>query len=215
MMAAPDHLLNILLHFSHFLGLFLQKYGNWVYAVLFCVVFAETGLVVTPVLPGDSMLFVCGTLAGSGKMSLMVLLPLLIGAAILGDAVNYALGRYWGVRLFSGRWRLQQKHLEQTEAFYRRHGGKTVIAGRFLPVVRTFVPFVAGTARMGYARFFSFNVSGALIWVGGLLSAGFFLGRIPWVKTWLSPILVVLVVLSLLPAAAAFAQGYLVRRKNA
>ncbi len=215
MAMSPDQLLNILLHFDRFLGLFLQEYGNWVYAALFLVVFAETGLVFTPVLPGDSMLFVCGTLAGSGKMSLMVLLPLLIVAAILGDAVNYALGRTWGVRLFSGRWRLQQKHLVQTEAFYRLHGGKTVIIGRFLPVIRTFVPFVAGTAKMGYFRFFGFNVSGALLWVGGLLSAGFFLGRLPWVKSWLSPILVVLVVLSLLPAAATFAQSYRARRKNA
>ena len=198
------HLLQVVLHFDHWLAVFLQEYGAWVYLGLFLILFAETGLVVMPILPGDSMLFVCGTLAGAGHMSLMILIPALILAAVLGDALNYGIGRRFGPGLFSGRWRLQPAHLASTKEFYHKHGGKAVIIGRFLPIIRTFVPFVAGTARMPWARFTSFNILGAFLWVGGLLLAGYFLGRLPWVKAYLTPFLLLIIVVSLFPAFVAW-----------
>ncbi|MEY2343117.1 VTT domain-containing protein [Acidithiobacillus sp. IBUN Pt1247-S3] len=201
------HLLQVLLHFDQWLALFLQEYGAWVYLGLFLILFAETGLVVMPILPGDSMLFVCGTLAGAGHMSLVILVPSLVLAAVLGDALNYVIGRRFGPGLFSGRWRLQPAHLAMTEAFYRKHGGKAIIIGRFLPIIRTFVPFVAGIARMSWARFTAFNVVGAFLWVGGLLFAGYFLGRLPWVKAYLTPFLLLIIFLSLLPALFAWLQN--------
>ena len=203
----PDihHLLRILLHFDQYLTILLQEYGAWVYALLFLILFAETGLVIMPVLPGDSMLFICGTLAGVGVMSAPGLLGLLVTAAVLGDAVNYAVGRRWGVHLFGGRL-LNVRHLDTTRRFYVRHGGKTVIIARFLPVIRTFAPFVAGIAAMPYRRFLGFNLTGAILWVGGLLGAGYFLGRFPWVKSHLSMVLVAIIVVSLIPAVLAWLQ---------
>ncbi|WP_312261870.1 VTT domain-containing protein [Candidatus Igneacidithiobacillus taiwanensis] len=200
------HLLQVLLHFDQWLAVFMREYGAWVYLGLFLIIFTETGLVIMPVLPGDSMLFVCGTLAGAGHMSLAVLIPSLLLAAVLGDALNYGIGRRFGPALFSGRWRLQAKHLASTEAFYHRHGGKAVVIGRFLPIIRTFVPFVAGIARMPRLRFSAFNLLGALLWVAGLLLAGYFLGRLPWVKAYLTPFLLLIIVLSLLPALFAWLQ---------
>ena len=199
------HLVQILLHFDQYLILFLQEYGAWVYALLFLILFAETGLVVMPVLPGDSMLFICGTLAGAGIMSAPWLLGLLVAAAVLGDAVNYWVGRRWGVHLFGGRL-LNVRHLDTTQRFYARHGGKTVIVARFLPVIRTFAPFVAGIAAMPYRRFFGFNLTGAFLWVGGLLGAGYFLGRFHWVKSHLNMVIVAIIVISLIPAALAWLQ---------
>ncbi|MBU2762948.1 VTT domain-containing protein [Acidithiobacillus caldus] len=199
-------LLQQLLHFDQYLALWVQHYGLWIYLALFLILFAETGLVVTPILPGDSMLFVCGTLAGAGLMSLPWLLLSLMTAAVLGDALNYYLGHRYGICLFGGRW-LRVAYLRRTEAFYERHGGKAVVIGRFLPIIRTFVPFVAGIARMSYARFLRFNLLGALLWVGGLLLAGYFLGAVPWVKSHLNLVLVSLILLSLLPAAWTGLQG--------
>ncbi|WP_291511952.1 VTT domain-containing protein [Acidithiobacillus sp.] len=203
-------LLQQLLHFDQYLVPWVQQYGPWIYLGLFLILFAETGLVVTPILPGDSMLFVCGTLAGAGLMSLSALLSSLITAAVLGDGLNYYLGRRYGVRLFGGRW-LRREYLQRTEAFYERHGGKAVVIGRFLPIIRTFVPFVAGIARMPYARFLRFNLFGAVLWVGGLVLAGYFLGAVPWVKSHLNLVLVALILLSLLPAAWTGVQGRLSR----
>lgn len=204
-MSEVHQLLQVLLHFDHYLLLFLQDYGAWVYALLFLILFAETGLVILPILPGDSMLFVCGTLAGVGAMNVFGLLGLLVTAAVLGDALNYWIGRHWGVHLFGGKL-LNIQHLETTQHFYERHGGKTVVIARFLPIIRTFAPFVAGIAAMPYRRFFGFNLTGAVLWVGGLLGAGYFLGSIPWVKAHLNVVLVVLILLSLLPAAWAWLQ---------
>ena len=201
------HLLQVALHFDQWLALFLQEYGAWVYLGLFLILFAETGLVIMPILPGDSMLFVCGTLAGAGHMSLAILIPLLVSAAVLGDALTYGLGRRFGPHLFSGRWRLQPGHLAKTEAFYRKHGGKAIIIGRFLPIIRTFVPFVAGIARLPWARFTSFTVVGAVLWIVGLLFAGFFLGRLPWVKAYLTPFLLLIILIALFPAFLAWFQN--------
>ena len=193
-MSDIHHLVQILLHFDQYLILFLQEYGAWVYALLFLILFAETGLVIMPVLPGDSMLFICGTLAGAGIMSAPWLLGLLVAAAVLGDAVNYWVGRRWGVHLFGGRL-LNVRHLDTTQRFYARHGGKTVIVARFLPIIRTFAPFVAGIAAMPYRRFFGFNLTGAFLWVGGLLGAGYFLGRFHWVKSHLNMVIVAIIVI--------------------
>ncbi len=198
------HVLQILLHFDQWLQVFLGEYGSWVYLGLFLIILAETGLVLMPFLPGDSMLFVCGALAGAGSMSFGILLLTLVLAAIMGDALNYSIGRRFGRKLFTGRWYLRQKDLDRTELFYRRHGGKAVIIGRFLPIIRTLVPFVAGIAQMPRSLFGLFNAIGAILWVGGLLSAGFFLGRIPWVKAYLTPVLLVLILVSLLPALGAW-----------
>ena len=202
-MSGLSGVFHVLLHFDQYLVLFLREYGIWVYALLFLILFAETGLVIMPVLPGDSVLFVCGTLAGAGVMSAPWLLGVLISAATLGDAVNYWMGRRWGGRLFGGRL-LNAYHLDLTRRFYVRHGGKAVIIARFLPIIRTFVPFVAGIAAMPYRRFFGFNLSGAVLWVGGLLGAGYFLGRFPWVKSHLSMVLVMIIAISLLPALLAW-----------
>ena len=202
-MSGLSGIFHVLLHFDQYLVPFLREYGIWVYVLLFLILFAETGLVIMPVLPGDSMLFVCGTLAGAGVMSAPWLLGVLISAATLGDAVNYWMGRRWGVRLFGGRL-LNAYHLDLTRRFYVRHGGKAVIIARFLPIILTFVPFVAGIAAMPYHRFFGFNLSGAVLWVGGLLGAGYFLGGFPWVKSHLSMVLVMIIAISLLPALLAW-----------
>lgn len=204
-MSDVHHLLQMLLHFDHYLLLFLQEYGAWVYALLFLILFAETGLVIMPILPGDSMLFVCGTLAGVGVMSAPWLLFLLVTAAVLGDAVNYWVGKRWGVHLFGGKL-LNIRHLESTQRFYARHGGKTVVIARLLPIIRTFAPFVAGIAAMPYRRFVVFNLTGAFLWVGGLLGAGYFLGSFPWVKTHLNLVLIAIILISLLPAGFAWLQ---------
>lgn len=196
----------VIMHLDRYLAALLQAYGYWVYALLFLIIFAETGFVVTPVLPGDSLLFVCGTLAGSGIMEGWVLALLLISAAVLGDAANYFIGRRWGLRLFAGRrWRLlNARHLQLTQDFYGRHGGKTVIIARFLPIIRTFAPFVAGLAAMAYGRFAAFNAVGAVLWVGGLLGAGYFLGHLRWFQENLTMALLGIILISLLPAFLAW-----------
>jgi membrane-associated protein len=185
----------------------VAEYGRWVYGLLFVVIFAETGLVVTPFLPGDSLLFVAGTVtaaAGSG-LQVHVLTVTLIAAAILGDSVNYAVGHWIGPRVFDRDRRfIRREHLAQTQAFYDRYGAITIIIGRFVPIVRTFAPFLAGVAGMSYARFFAYNAIGGIVWVASLVYAGYLFGNIPWVKDNLTLIVIGIVVLSLLPAVVTF-----------
>ena len=175
---------DLMLHLDTHLAALVTQYGAWVYAILFAIVFCETGLVVTPFLPGDSLLFVAGALAAAGGMQIGLLIVLLVIAAVLGDAVNYAVGAWFGPKVF--RWEnsrfFNRAAFERTHAFYATHGGKTVIIARFMPLIRTFAPFVAGVARMRYARFAMFNVSGALLWVVSLTLAGYWFGNLPWVK---------------------------------
>lgn len=184
-------LLDFVLHVDAHLGAFVQNYGAWVYALLFVVVFVETGVVVMPFLPGDSLLFVVGALAGAGKLDWTLAAAVLLAAAILGDQCNYSIGRYFGPRVF--QWEnsrfFNRKAFDRAHAFYEQYGGVTVILARFMPFIRTFVPFVAGVAAMTRSRFTMFNVTGALIWVIGVSGAGYLFGNIPWVKANLSIII--------------------------
>jgi membrane-associated protein len=198
--------LDIVLHLDRHLVAMVQEYGVWVYAILFAIIFSETGFVVTPFLPGDSLLFVAGAVAASGAMDVNLLVFLLVVAAVTGNMVNYAVGRWLGKRFFTdrgSRW-LNPKHLEKAHAFYEHHGGKAVIISRFLPIVRTYIPFVAGLGAMDPGRFTAFNVAGAVLWVASLAYAGFFFGNIPWIKGNLTLIIVGIIVVSLVPVVWAW-----------
>jgi membrane-associated protein len=182
------------------------QYGHWLYALLFLIIFAETGLVVFPFLPGDSILFIAGTVVATADLNVHVLVVVLMTAAILGDTVNYSVGHYIGPRVFDkpdSRW-FRQEHLRRTQAFYDKYGGVTIIIGRFVPIIRTFAPFLAGVAGMSYRRFLSFNVIGAITWIMSLVYAGYLFGNIPWVKQNLTLIVLGIVVISLIPAATTF-----------
>ena len=182
------------------------QYGAWLYAILFVVIFAETGLVVCPFLPGDSILFIAGTVVAAAGLDVHVLVVVLIAAAVLGDSVNYGVGHYIGPKVFErpdSRW-FRKQHLLRTQAFYERYGGVTIIIGRFVPIIRTFAPFLAGVAGMSYRRFLCYNVVGACLWIALLVYAGFLFGNIPWVKDNLSLIVVAIVVVSLIPAVTTF-----------
>lgn len=192
---------DVFLHLDNYLGVFLHDYGAWIYLLLFLIVFAETGLVIMPFLPGDSLLFVAGTLAATGGMNVLWLAALLSAAAILGDTVNFWVGNYLGSKLLHGknsRW-INKKHLDYTHAFYQRHGGKTIVIARFIPILRTFAPFVAGLGRMPYSRFMVYNVFGGLVWVVSLLLAGYYFGNLPWVKQNLSLVIVGIILVSISP----------------
>ena len=192
---------DLVVHLDQHLLWVAQNYGGWIYAVLFVIVFCETGLVVTPFLPGDSLLFVAGTIAGAGEMNVHLMAALLTLAAVLGDSLNYAVGHYLGPRVFryEDSWFFKKAYIERTHAFFERHGGKTIVIARFLPIVRTYAPFVAGIGRMQYGRFLAFNVGGALLWVVLLTYAGYFFGNLPLVKNNLSLVIVGIVLLSISP----------------
>jgi membrane-associated protein len=198
--------LDVVLHLDRHLVAMVQQYGVWIYAILFAIIFAETGFVVTPFLPGDSLLFVAGAVAASGAMDVNLLVVLLIVAAVAGNTVNYAVGRWLGKRFFNdrgSRW-LNPRHLEKAHAFYEEHGGKAVIISRFLPIVRTYIPFVAGLGAMEPGRYTAFNVAGGALWVASLCYAGFFFGNIPWIKGNLTLIIVGIIAVSLVPVAWAW-----------
>jgi membrane-associated protein len=184
-------LIDFILHVDVHLANFVEAHGVWVYALLFAIIFVETGLVVMPLLPGDSLLFVVGALCGVGLMSLPLSIGLLIAAAILGNQTNYAVGSYFGPRVFqweNSRW-FNKRAFEQAHAFYEKHGGITLIAARFMPFVRTFAPFVAGVAQMSRSKFTLFDVTGAVLWVGGVTTAGYLFGNIPFIKANLDKII--------------------------
>jgi membrane-associated protein len=194
-------LLDLVLHLDKHLAAFVQSHGGWIYFLLFMIVFAETGLVITPFLPGDSLLFVAGTLAAAGGMDVVLLMVILIIAAILGDTVNYWVGHLIGPRVFRRKESLffKPQYLEYTHAFFERHGGKTIIIGRFLPIIRTFAPFVAGIGSMTYGRFLLYNVAGAFLWVVSLVMLGFLFGNLRIVKENLTLVIVGIIILSLVP----------------
>ncbi len=184
-------LLDFVLHVDQHLSTFVQTYGQWVYALLFLIIFVETGVVVMPFLPGDSLLFVVGAMCGAGLMDLPLSMGLLTAAAILGDQVNYSLGRYFGPKVFQweqSRW-FNRKAFDQAHAFYEQYGGITIVLARFLPFLRTFAPFVAGVAQMTRRKFTLYNVSGGALWVVSLTLAGYLFGNIPWVKSNLEKII--------------------------
>jgi len=207
-------LLDFILHVDVHLATFVQTYGTWVYALLFLIIFVETGVVVMPFLPGDSLLFVVGALCGTGLMSLPVSIGLLVAAAILGNQSNYAIGRYFGPRVF--QWEnsrfFNKQAFNQAHAFYEKYGGMTIIAARFMPFLRTFAPFVAGVAQMTRSKFTLFDVSGAVLWVGGVTLAGYLFGNIPWVKQHLDKIIWAAI---LLPGLLVIFGAWKARRKSA
>lgn len=194
-------IVDLFLHLDVHLTRFVAEHGALVYGLLFLIVFMETGLVVTPFLPGDSLLFVAGTIAAAGGMEAPLLMATLIAAALCGDNVNYAVGRWIGPKLFQreqSRW-LKQENLDRTHAFMERHGPKAIIIARFVPIIRTFVPFVCGIGRLTWRRFFGYSVLGAGLWVGLLVPAGFYFGGLPWVKANLTLVLLGIIALSLMP----------------
>ena len=195
-----------LLSLDQTLALLAAQYGPWLYALLFAVIFAETGLVVLPFLPGDSLLFISGTVVAAAGLNVHALVAILALAAILGDSVNYSIGRYVGPRVYDrpdSRW-IRHEHLRRTHAFYDRYGGVTIVIGRFVPIIRTFAPFLAGVAQMSYPRFLAYNVAGGILWIGSLVYAGYLFGNIPWVKDNLTFIVIGIVVVSLVPAITTF-----------
>ena len=203
---------DLAVHLDAHLAAFVDEHGPWVYALLFLIVFCETGLVVTPFLPGDSLLFVVGTLAAAGGMDIGLVMAVLVAAALCGDNVNYWIGRWTGMRVF-GRW-VNPAYLKHTHDFYERHGGKTIILARFMPIVRTYVPFVAGLGAMPYPRYIAFCIAGALLWVGSLCLAGYFFGNIPAVRSNLTVVIVAIVLLSITPGLVAWMKGRSVQRQG-
>lgn len=201
-------LIDIILHLDKHLALLVTQYGLWVYAILFLIVFSETGFVIFPFLPGDSLLFVAGALAAVGGMNIAFLMAVLIVAAILGNTVNFTIGRYFGARIERGRQIpfINREALKKTHAFYEKHGGKAIVISRFLPLFRSFVPFVAGMADMSYARFSMFNIVGALLWIVSLCMAGYWVGNVEIIKNNLGSVILAIVFISLLPVLAGWVQ---------
>ncbi len=202
-----------IVHLDAHLAEFVNLHGAWVYALLFAIVFCETGLVVTPFLPGDSLLFVAGAVAAVGDMNIVAVVATLITAALCGDNVNYWMGRFVGPRIFSvkSRW-LNARHLQRAHDFYERHGGKTIVIARFMPIVRTYVPFVAGLGAMPYLRYLAFCVVGALAWVGSICTAGYFFGNIPAVKANLTFVILGIVLVSISPGVIAWLRNRSLQR---
>ncbi len=194
-------LIDLFIHLDEHLSNIILQFGGWTYLILFLIIFAETGFVVTPFLPGDSLLFAIGAFAANGSLNLVLSIVLLLAAAIIGDTVNYSIGHYIGPRVFSDNIRyLKKEHLEKTRRFYEKHGGKTIILARFIPIIRTFAPFVAGVGVMDYKRFVAFNVIGAFIWVPLFTLVGYYFGNLPFVQKNFEYVILVIIFLSVLPA---------------
>ena len=192
-------LIDLFLHLDEYMAGIIQQYGTWTYAILFGVIFMETGFVVTPFLPGDSLLFAAGTFAGLGSLNIWLLIILLIIAAILGDTVNYWIGHFMGDRAYNVKW-IKREYLDRTHAFFEKHGGKTIFLARFVPIVRTFAPFVAGMGRMSYGYFFSYNVFGGIVWVLTFTLLGYFFGNLEFVKRNFELVIIAIILISVLPA---------------
>jgi membrane-associated protein len=200
MMESIRYLVDFILHIDVHLNDIISQYGTWTYAILFAIIFVETGLVIMPLLPGDSLLFAAGAFAARGSLHPILLFVLLAAAAILGDSVNYAIGRYIGPRAFHMDSRfLKKKYLDRAHEFYERHGGKAIVLARFVPIVRTFAPFVAGAAAMTYSRFLFFNVTGGIAWIALFVSAGYFFGRIPAVERHFELVIIAIIGVSIMP----------------
>lgn len=202
------YLIDIILHMDKYLGQIIQEYGTWTYLLLFFVIFIETGVVVFPFLPGDSLLFAAGTFAGLGYLNIGILFVLLSVAAIAGDTVNYWIGHAIGPRAFSGNIRfLKKEYMDRTHAFYEKHGGKTIIIARFIPIIRTFAPFVAGVGEMTYGKFISYNVIGGVAWVALFTFGGYFFGNLPIVQENFSFVILAIIFISVLPGIIEFIRG--------
>jgi membrane-associated protein len=205
-----------LLHAENHLVAFIQNYGALVYALLFLIIFCETGLVVTPFLPGDSLLFAVGALTAQGLMAWEIVVPVLLIAAILGDTVNYGIGKWIGPRVFhfeDSRF-FKREYLMKAHAFYEKYGGRAIILARFIPIVRTFAPFVAGVGTMNYAKFIVYNVTGAILWVGLFVGAGYFFGNLPFVRQNIKVVILGIIIVSVLPIVWEFFKGWLEKRRS-
>jgi len=203
-----NFLIDLFLHLDEYLNEIIRNLGVWTYALLFLVIFLETGLVVTPFLPGDSLLFAAGAFAALGSFNVLLLFGLLFVAAVLGDAVNYWIGRTIGPRAFEQKVRfLKREHLEKTQKFYEKHGGKTIVLARFVPIVRTFAPFVAGVGAMKYGRFAFYNVFGAFIWTSLFIFGGYFFGNLPIIKTNFEIVILGIIFISVLPMVIEYLRG--------
>nr|MBI4156732.1 DedA family protein [Candidatus Woesearchaeota archaeon] len=208
-MSLLKNLIDFVLHVDRYLGILIQNYGIGIYLILFIVVFLETGLVLTPFLPGDSLIFIAGTYAANKALNVFILFLIFTSAAILGDTLNYWMGSYFGEKVFSRSRFFKQEYLDKTKEFYRKHGGKTIIMARFIPIIRTFAPFVAGIGKMNYYKFLFYNVIGGLLWVLVFLFGGYYFGRIPLIKENLTIVTYIIVVLSILPLI-----WHLIKKKN-
>ncbi|MBU2573964.1 MAG: DedA family protein [Elusimicrobia bacterium] len=197
---------DLFLHLDKYLGLVIQNYGNWTYLILFLIIFCETGLVVTPLLPGDSLLFAIGTFCALGYLDIWKTLALLSVAAVLGDTVNYAIGHYIGPKVFHYKDSriFKKEYLQKTHEFYEKYGGKTIIIARFVPIVRTFAPFVAGVGAMSYGKFLLYNVGGGLLWVFSLTLTGYYFGNIPVVKENFTLVILVIIIISVMPGVIEY-----------
>lgn len=211
-----NYLLEFVLHLDRHLFDLVGSYGSWVYGILFVVIFAETGFVVTPFLPGDSLLFAAGAIAATKALNPHIISLILIIAAILGDTINYTIGFYIGPKVFSKPRSLlfNPKHLERTHRFYEKYGGKTIIIARFIPIIRTFAPFVAGIGKMNYLRFISYNVFGGILWVLLFVYAGFFFGNLPMVKRNFSLIVIAIIIISVIPVFIEFIRHWKEKKEN-
>lgn len=197
--------IDFILHLDEHMSVIIQTYGTWTYLILFAIIFMETGLVVTPFLPGDSLLFAAGTFAGLGALNVSLLIVLLIIAAVVGDTVNYWIGHYIGPRAFSGNIRfLKKEYLERTHEFYEKHGGKTIILARFIPIIRTFAPFVAGVGAMSYGHFIVYNVVGGIVWVVLFTLGGYFFGNLPAVQDNFTLVILMIILISVLPGVIEY-----------
>ncbi|MEK6842209.1 MAG: DedA family protein [Nanoarchaeota archaeon] len=192
-------IIDFILHIDKYLGILIENYGILTYLILFAIIFCETGLVITPLLPGDSLLFVVGTFAGAGFLNIFLLFIILSIAAIVGDSINYSIGNYFGKKILSGNRFVKKEYLQRTRDFYDKYGVKTIILARFIPIIRTFAPFVAGIGKMNYARFLVFNVVGGILWVGIFVFAGFFFGGIPFIEKNLNYVIILIIIISIIP----------------
>lgn len=200
--------IDFLLHMDKYLSVIIQDFGLWSYLILFVVIFIETGLVVTPFLPGDSLLFAAGAFAAAGAFNPLLLFALLAAAAVLGDTANYWIGHAIGPRVFTGDIRfLKKEYLDKTQAFYEKYGGKTIFLARFIPIIRTFAPFVAGVGKMRYGYFISYNIIGGIVWTALCIFGGYFFGNLPFVKDNFSIVIMAIIVISVMPAVFEYIKG--------
>lgn len=199
-------IINIMLHFDKYLNLVIQNYGMWTYALVFLILFCETGLVVTPFLPGDSLVFATGALAARGSLNIITLYVLFLSAAIIGDTVNYHIGKKIGTKILEKEdiKYINKQHLKKAESFYKKHGSLTIVLGRFIPIIRTFVPFVAGIGEMQYSQFIIYNMLGGFLWISLFLGGGYFFGNLPLIKENFSYVVISIILISIIPALIAF-----------
>jgi membrane-associated protein len=208
--------IDFVLHLDVHLGSVLQSYGSWCYLLFFIVIFAETGLVVTPFLPGDSLLFALGALAAGGSINVWWLYIILAIAAVLGDSANYAIGKYFGdiILKHQGKWFLKKEHIDRTHQFYEKYGAKTIVIARFVPIVRTFAPFIAGVGKMTYAKFFSYNVIGGIAWITLFVFGGYLFGNVPVIKRNFTIVILAIIIISILPVVYEVIRQKMQNQKN-